>query len=120
MLNDISIIGNIGRKESKLINGKQLAKISVAVSEGKDEPATWFDCIFWGKPAEFIDKYLDKGAKVFVNGKLVIREYEKKDGSKGKAVEISGYKVISLTNPKSALTTSGDATLINDADQAFF
>ena len=47
----------------------------------------WIDCVAWGKTAEFICKYFQKGQLMAVNGTLQTRSYEK-DGSKRKVTQV--------------------------------
>lgn len=43
-------------------------------------------CVCFGKIAEFAQRYLEKGSKVYVDGNLAIRDYTKRDGSTGKEI----------------------------------
>lgn len=76
----ITIAGNIGKSAEVRTTGnsKTVAGFSVAVSEGRDKPTTWFDCSIWGKRGESLAQYLTKGSKVTVMGKLTTREHEGK------------------------------------------
>ena len=99
------LIGNAGKDpEISTVKGdKKVTKFGLAVNEyGKNEKGenvnntTWFNIVAWDKNAENLAKYLKKGQKVFVEGKLVVREYEK-DGVKGKSVEVvvSNFELLS-------------------------
>jgi len=87
-----TIIGNLGKKpEIKQAGDKKFARFSLAVNrkvKGEQKTA-WFDVVCWDeKKAELLEQYADKGTKLFVQGDLERREYEKQDGSKGVAYEI--------------------------------
>ncbi len=75
--------------------GKTLAKINLATndvykdSEGKKVTETqWHNLIIWGPQAKTAQKYLKKGSEIAVDGKLVHRNYENKDGVKKYVTEI--------------------------------
>ena len=86
-MNSIIIMGRLvhAPKVSQAGDTK-VAKYSIAVDrafkrEGKAE-ADFFDCTAFGKPAEFAEKYLVKGTKVVVRGRMECEPYTDKDGNK--------------------------------------
>ena len=50
----------------------------------------WHRVVFFGKPAETIEKYLDKGSKIYVEGKLQTRKWQDKEGKDRWTTEIIG------------------------------
>ena len=66
-------------------SGNAIASFSIAVNrrfKRDNEPdADWFNCVAFGKTAEFCEKYLHKGSKVLVEGEVQNDNYEK-DGVK--------------------------------------
>lgn len=69
-----------------------VARVSLAVNrkwkrEGEPE-ADFFNCTAFGKQAEFVEKYLKKGSKVLVSGRVQNDNYTNKDGQKVYAVNI--------------------------------
>ena len=88
--NKVQLIGNLGNNPEiiTLESGKKLAKISIATNEtyknAQGEKVTdtqWHNVVAWNKTAEIIEKYLQKGSEVAVEGKLTSRSYEDKDGT---------------------------------------
>ena len=79
-VNKVILIGNLGADPEvrRLENGGMLASFSVATSDvftdkvtgQKKELTDWHDIVTWGKLAEISEKYLLKGMKVYVEGKL--------------------------------------------------
>ena len=65
-------------------NGTPVAECNLAVDCGtKDKPKTgFFGLVFWGKTAETAEKYLGKGSKILVQGRLDQSEWEDKDTGK--------------------------------------
>lgn len=95
--NKVQLIGNLGNTPEiiNLESGKKLAKISLATNEtyknnkGESIKETqWHNLIAWGKTADIIEKHLQKGNEIAVEGKLVSRSYEDKNGEKKYITEI--------------------------------
>lgn len=101
MINTITVLGNVGRDaEVKQIGKNTATEFSLAVSHGKDEQTSWFKVTSWDKwTAEHPPV---KGQKVVVTGSIKLREYDKKDGSKGMSAEIRADRVyaINVTAPE--------------------
>jgi single-strand DNA-binding protein len=106
-LNKICLIGNLG-KDPELKHtqgGKPFCNFSIATSEkwtdanGETQERTeWHNISVWTKSAEACAKHLAKGSRVYVEGKLQSREYEK-DGVKHRAWNVNAFTVIFLSTP---------------------
>ena len=103
--NKVQLIGNLGNNPEiiTLESGKKLAKISIATNEiyknAQGEKVTdtqWHNVIAWNKTAEIIEKYLEKGNEVAIEGKLTSRSYEDKDGTKKYITEIVCNELLML------------------------
>lgn len=83
-MNNIQIIGNIGRDaEIKTTqSGKKLISFSVATTEkiGQEKQTTWFSCTKWlnGTDTEAVANYIKKGGQIFVSGRISARVHEDK------------------------------------------
>ena len=95
--NKVMLIGNLGNdpEMKETDGGNKLAKVSLATNESyknsKGEKVTetmWHNLVAWGKTAEFMTKYLQKGTEVVVEGKLINRNYTDKSGVKKYISEI--------------------------------
>lgn len=90
-------IGRLGKdiELRYLPNGDAVANFSIACDDSykdkqsgrKVERTEWVRCVAFGKTAEFLGEWLEKGKRVLVVGKLKTREYEK-DGEKRYSTEI--------------------------------
>lgn len=79
-MNTLIIAGNVG-KDAVTRNtqgGDKVTGFSVAVSNGRDKEATWFDCSFWGDRGEKVAQYITKGSKITVSGRVSARVHEGK------------------------------------------
>lgn len=96
-VNKVILIGNLGAKPEVryFSNGDAWANVSVATSEtwkdkntGQPQERTeWHRVVFTRRLAEIVGEYLDKGSKIYVEGSIRYRQYEK-DGVKQYITEI--------------------------------
>jgi len=91
MRNRVQLIGNPGAdpEVKSLDNGKKMARFSLATNENyknqQGERVTdtqWHNLVAWGKVAELVEKFVKKGKEIGIEGKLVNRQYENKNGEK--------------------------------------
>lgn len=91
-LNKVMLIGRLGRDpETRYTSGgKAVCNFSMATDEkrGGEKQTTWHNIVIWERQAELAQQYLHKGSLVYVEGRIQLREYETKDGSKKTAYEI--------------------------------
>ena len=73
-------------------SGTAIASFSIAVNrrfKRDGEPdADWFNCVAFGKTAEFCEKYLHKGSKVLIEGEIQNTNYDDKNGTKHYSVQV--------------------------------
>ena len=76
-------------------SGKAYATFSIGVNRGYKKaensqypPSDFFNVVAWDKTAEFCGKYLAKGTRILVEGRLQTRNYEAQDGSKRYVTEV--------------------------------
>lgn len=94
-MNKVILMGRLTRDPEVTTsqNGNTFARYSIAVDrkvkrEGQPE-ADFFNCVSYGKQAEFVEKYLKKGTKVVLSGRLENNNYTNKDGQKVYDIRIS-------------------------------
>jgi single-strand DNA-binding protein len=105
--NKVQLIGNLGNNPEiiTLDNEKKLAKFSIATNESyknsqgeKVTDTQWHNIVAWNKTAEIIEKYLEKGSEVAIEGKLITRSWEAKDGVKRFVTEVVVNELLMLGN----------------------
>lgn len=103
--NKVQLIGNLGNapEVKTLESGKKMVRFSVATNEvyrnAKGEKITetqWHNLVAWGKIAEIVEKYLDKGKEIAIEGKLINRSYNDKEGNKKYITEIQVNELLML------------------------
>ena len=63
---------------------------SLVTVTGVSQAVDWFNVQFWNQEGERAAQYLKKGSSVLCEGRVQIRDYTAKDGSKGKAIDVVG------------------------------
>lgn len=111
-LNRVVIMGNLTK--SPILNqtkkGINACTLNIALNhyyDGKEEPY-FFDVMVYGDTALNCCKYLEVGRKVIVDGKLIQRRWETKDGEKRNKVEILAQKVIFVGGSRSKRNNKQD------------
>lgn len=99
------IIGNLTRDPELRTtpNGQNVCNFAVATSSQwtdgsgqKQERTEYHNIVAWGKLADICSQYLNKGKKVYVEGRLQTRDWEAQDGSKRSRTEIVAENMIML------------------------
>ena len=103
--NKVTLIGRTG-KEVEIVNFEKgfLAKVSLATSDfytnakgEKVEETQWHNLVAYGKTAEVMKNYVEKGDEIAVEGKVTYRNYEDKEGRKRYFTEIKMDNLILLS-----------------------
>lgn len=109
--NKVQLIGNVGKtpETTELESGKKVTRFSLATNEyyknakgEKVQSTQWHTIVAWGKTAEIIDKYADKGKEIAIEGKLNSRSYEDKEGVKKYVTEVVASEVLLLGSKSTA------------------
>jgi single-strand DNA-binding protein len=117
-VNRVIIVGRLGADPDVkyLPNGTAVCKLSVATSESwknketgeKEEKTEWHRVVMWRRLAEIAGEYLHKGSQCYVEGKLVTRSWEDKDGIKRYSTEIQASSMQLLDGKRDSGTASKD------------
>lgn len=101
-MNKVMLIGNLTRdpEASATNSGMALAKFTVAVNrrfnnragEAQEEVA-FIDVESWGKTAEFVSKWLNKGTRVYVEGRLKFDRWQDKSGNNRSKLSVTAERV---------------------------
>ena len=86
-LNKVMLIGNVGRIEVRTFQDGKVVNASLATSERytkrdgtQVEDTTWFNLVVNGKLADVFDKYVQKGDRLYVEGRQRQRSYQTREG----------------------------------------
>ncbi len=107
--NRVNLIGNLGQDPEikNLDSGKKLTKFTLATTEEfknaegqKVKETTWHNIVAWNGLAELAGRYLKKGGQVAVEGRIVYRNYEDKNGVTKYVTEIVIHDLLFLQTRK--------------------
>jgi single-strand DNA-binding protein len=118
-VNKVMLIGNVGRdpevKVSK--NGDSLATFSLATTYSyrpqggeRQDSTEWHRVVAWRNLADQAQKYITKGRKVFVEGRIQSRPYTDKNGLERVAYEIVATQIEFLDSPQNGQRDNGEET----------
>lgn len=121
-MNVWNFTGNLGRdaEQRYTAGGDSVVNFTIAVKSGFGDKAvkTWAYCTIWGKRGESVLPYLLKGQLVGVSGEVTLREYDAKDGGKGKSLDVRvndltllGKRDDSVPREEAAQTVADDSDI---------
>ncbi|MFY0607197.1 MAG: single-stranded DNA-binding protein [Cyclobacteriaceae bacterium] len=108
--NNVQLIGRLGNdpQVKTFESGKKMASFSLATNDSytnnkgeKIEDTQWHQIVVWGNKVDIVEKYLQKGKEIAVQGKLVNRSYES-NGEKKYITEINLSELLMISNKEKA------------------
>lgn len=113
-LNRVTLLGNVGMDpELKYTQaGGAVLRLRLATNESwfdktkdaRQERVEWHTVIMWGKRGEALNKFLGKGSRLLVEGRIQTRQWEDKDGNKRSTTEVVATNVVLLGGGKGERT----------------
>ncbi len=106
--NKVNLIGRLGVKPEIMTfdTGRKLARFSLATNDRyKDkngewqEDVQWHNVTVWGKVADRVEKLLEKGQEILLEGKISYQSYETNQGDKRYSTVIEGNDFMLLNKP---------------------
>jgi single-strand DNA-binding protein len=98
-VNKVILVGNVGKDPEKkeFSNGGSLTTLSLATSESwkdkttgeRKEQTEWHNLVFRGGLEDVIGKYVSKGSKLYVEGKMQTRKWQDQDGNDRYTTEVN-------------------------------
>jgi single-strand DNA-binding protein len=105
MVNQVILVGRLGKDPEVRYtqSGNAVTSLRLATSKKwtdakgqRQEKTEWHSIVVWGKSAEFCAQYLKKGSLVFVEGEIIYRQWQARDGTTKYVTEINASEVQSL------------------------
>ena len=110
-LNKVTLIGNLGNDPEvrSTSGGNRVATFSLATSRSWNGPAgdrqektEWHRCVVWNTKtsqlADIVERYVKKGDKLYVEGRIEYRQWQDKEGQTRYSTEINVRELIMLTS----------------------
>src|SRR4051812_29259416 len=112
-LNKVTLIGNLGNDPEvrSTTGGNRVATFSLATSRSwndasgtKQEKTEWHRCVVWNTKssqlADIVEKYVKKGDKLYVEGRIEYRQWQDKENQTRYSTEINVRELIMLGGGK--------------------
>ncbi|MEY4002432.1 MAG: hypothetical protein RIT07_474 [Bacteroidota bacterium] len=121
LVNSVRLIGNVGRtpEVKEFAAGRKKASMSLATSEKRRQEngeytthTEWHNLICWGKQAEVVERFVKKGSRLVIEGKLTHRDYTASNGQKRYITEILVQEITFFDGRK----PEGEATVNAEAN----
>jgi single-strand DNA-binding protein len=122
-LNKVTLIGNLGSDPEvrTIAGGNRVANFSLATSRTwnsasgeRQEKTEWHKCIVWNSKgsqlADIVEKFVRKGDKLYVEGRIEYRQWTDKEGQTRYTTEINVRELIMLSSRAGAGEGEGDAS----------
>lgn len=100
-MNKVILMGNVGRDPKiRFVDSRQVAEFPLATNERRQsvgvdgktvdlpELTEWHNIVMWGRAAEFAEKYIRKGTRLLLEGKIRTRYWEDSNAIKRNITEI--------------------------------
>jgi single-strand DNA-binding protein len=119
-LNKVTLIGNLGSDPEirSTPGGGRVAQFSLATSRtwndqngGKQEKTEWHRCVVWNSKAsqlaDIVERYVKKGDKLYIEGRIEYRQWQDKDGQTRYSTEINVRELILLGGRREGFDGAG-------------
>ena len=124
--NRVILVGRLTRDPElrALASGQSVCGLRLASNglrkegDAYEERPNYFDISVFGAQGENVDRYLRKGSRVVIDGRLEWSEWETSDQQKRQAVSIVAFAVQFLDTPAGALRHAGDIPGEGEGDPA--
>jgi single-strand DNA-binding protein len=109
-INRVELLGRVGVEPEMRYtpSGTPITRLRLATDRPKQDGETetdWHTVICWGKLAEAVNSYVQKGARIYLSGRLQHSSYEDSQGQKRYQTEVHAQEVVFLDSRPA----SGDA-----------
>ena len=102
-------------------SNKPYARFTLAVNrptpnQNSEREADFINCISWGKQAEVLAKYLDKGSQILISGRIQTSSFNDKDGNKRTSTDIvvEEFKFLGSKKQESKESKAIDSSVFED------
>jgi single-strand DNA-binding protein len=124
-VNKVLLIGHLGRDPEVRYtqSGTAVSNLSLATTNrikrgGEYEDVTeWHKIVAWGKLAEICGEYLQKGSKIYVEGRLQTRKWEDREGVDRYVTEVVVSDMVMLDSRNQGASQSSNNSKLSDHSQ---
>lgn len=108
-VNRVILLGNLGKdpEVKTLDSGTKLARFPIATTETyknrdgeKDSKTEWHNIVVWRGLAEVVEKYVKKGHRIYLEGKIRTRKWQDQDGNNRYSTEVHVDNMTMMGGPR--------------------
>ena len=118
-MNKVIIDGNLTRDPEVRYttgdNAQAMARFTLAVNRRKKDEADFLPCIAFGKLAEFVERYVTKGRKLLVFGRIQTGSYTNRDGQKVYTTDIIAEEIEFADSRASERAENASSAAVNES-----
>lgn len=97
-MNNVVLIGRLTKDpDVRVVKNSNVARFMLAVDRryngSGEQSAEFISCVAFGKTAEFMEKYIKKGMKIALEGRITTGSYTNKDGQKVYTTDVVAYSI---------------------------
>jgi single-strand DNA-binding protein len=95
-------------------SGTAIANFNLATNRSVKKDGKWADetdwhkIVAWGKLAQICGEYLAKGSNTYIEGQLITRSWEDKEGNKRQTTEVIAKDIVMLDSKRNRPSTTGE------------
>lgn len=122
MLNHVALQGRLTRDPDlrRTASGTAVASFTLAVdrdiaAQDGTRKTDFIDCVAWRGAGEFVSKYFHKGSAAVVSGRLELRDWTDKDGTKRRSAEVNVASIYFGESKKSTGANTNSGAAVADA-----
>ena len=112
-VNKVELLGRVGAQPEMRYTpgGTAVTRISLATDRRRQDGTSetdWHDVVCWSAQAEAVNKYVEKGNRIYVAGRLVQNSWEAEDGQKRRRTEVHAREVVFLDSHNGSNGNGGE------------
>lgn len=123
-VNRLTILGNVGNDPEvrSTTGGTRVATLSVATTEqwgeanARQEKTEWHRVVLWAGLADVAEKYIKKGSRVYIEGRIEYRQWQDKDGNTRYTTECVAKELVMVGRPAAGRNTDSAEPREDDYD----
>ena len=100
-INRVELLGRVGIDPEMTYtpNGTAVTRLRLATDRYRkngEDSTDWHTVVVWGKQGEAVNRYVEKGQRIYVAGRLVQNSWEGEDGRRRNSTEVHASEVVFL------------------------
>ena len=118
-INRVELLGRVGIDPEMTYtpNGVAVTRLRLATDRYRrngEDATDWHTVVVWGKQGEAVNRYVEKGQRIYVAGRLVQNSWEGEDGRRRHSTEVHAQEVVFLDHANGTANVDNTGSVGND------